>query len=62
MYMIEAIGKERDVLGQDLGGVLGPDHTGFEHREAGGHPHDQGAGDQKVKGIERIAQLNRCFH
>src|SRR5690606_20806773 len=33
-------GIQSKVLGQDFRGVLGSDETGFEHRKAGGHPHD----------------------
>ncbi len=49
---------ETDVLGQDLGRVLGPHQTGFEHREARRHPHDERAHDEKVKCIERVGQFS----
>ncbi len=54
-------GIEQDVLGQDLGGVLGADQAGLQHGEPGGHPHDQHAGDQQVEGVECIAQLANGF-
>lgn len=43
-------------------GVLGTYHPGLEHREAGGHPHDQYAANQEVKRIERIAQFCKLVH
>ncbi len=49
---------ETNVLGQDLGGVLGADQAGFEHRETRGHPHDQRAHDEKVKSIERVRKFS----
>ena len=55
-------GKQRNVLGQNFSGVLGTYHTGLEHREAGGHPHDQYAANQEVKRIERIAQFCKLVH
>ena len=49
---------QADVLGQDLGRVLGADEACFEHREAGGHPHDEGAHHEEIEGIERVAEFS----
>ena len=50
-------GVQGDVLSQNLGGVLGANQTGFQHRETGGHPHNECAAHQEVEGVERIFQL-----
>ena len=50
-------------LVKDLRGVLGADQAGFEHGEAGRHPHDQCATDQEVKRIHGVLQFkNLVFH
>jgi hypothetical protein len=56
-------GIERDVLGQDFGGVFGPHQAGLQHGEAGGHPHHQGATDKKVESVDGVLQLeDLVFH
>src|SRR5690606_29275095 len=55
--------EQTHVLGENFGCVLGSDQTRFEHRESGGHPHDQSATDQEVKGVHGVLQLKYVvFH
>src|SRR5690606_40832105 len=54
-----------DVLGENVDSVLGPDQPCLQHGETCGHPHHEGARDQEIKCIERIAQFFcsiECFH
>ena len=55
-------GVERDVLGQNRGHALGPDHAGFQHRKACGHPHHQAAADEQPNGIEDVFHFCGEFH
>ena len=48
------------VLRQNLCRVFGANQAGLEHREAGGHPHDQRAHDQEVKGIQGVAEFGKA--
>ena len=45
-------GVEADVLQANHRRVLGAHGAGFEHREAGAHPHHQSTPDQERKGVE----------
>ena len=45
-------GVQANVLQADHGGVLGAHRAGFEHGEAGAHPHDQRAPHQEGEGVE----------
>ncbi len=59
---------EADVLGQNFSRVLGAHESGFEHRKARRHPHDECAHDEKVKCVQRISEFRHlrrylcCFH
>ncbi len=48
---------DADVLETDHGCVLGTHGTGFQHGEAGAHPHHQRAPDQEREGVEDVVQI-----
>ena len=53
--------EKGDVLGQYFSCVLGTDKARFEHCETGGHPHDQGAANKKIKSIESVLKLKNLI-
>jgi hypothetical protein len=58
-YSSSSLGRDRHQAGQ--GAVQDHGEIRLAEGEAGGHPHDQGAGDEKVEGIQRVAELGDGF-
>ena len=49
--------EQRDVLGEDLDGVLAPDEARLQHGKARRHPHNESTAHQEVKGVQCVLQL-----